>query len=91
MKIVVTSINLGPNLAGEASGSLYRVWNFLRNRLASTDPNRSSLTTSPYTIVEASSAGTMNVATPNSTENSAVLSVLEELEARMSRLKGKKK
>lgn len=82
---------LGANLAGEADGWAYKLWTFMRSKLASTDPFRSTLSSSPYTIVEAADAGTMNLASPTSLEDTAFTVVCTDLWSTMGKLKNKKK
>jgi hypothetical protein len=87
----ISSVALGPNIAGEADGWAYKLWSFTRGKMASTDPFRSTLSSSPYTIVEASSGGTMNISSPNGTESTAFTVVCQDLFASMSKIKNKKK
>lgn len=89
--MVVSSASIGPSLANQTDGYIYKLWSFLQQRVPTTSLGYYGSASTPYSDVEVSDSGTMNVATPTTIENETLDIIWRILEGKMAKYKNKKK
>jgi hypothetical protein len=82
---------IGPSLALEQQGWIYKVWNLLENKIPDNSPYATSSGLSPYSTVEIEVGGTFDPTSPLLDEQSAFDTMYDQMKINLSRHKTKKK